>query len=116
MSAEQPRVPPRFVPTLTEVVDDLPAAGAARPSAGAVVASGGWVTPQMQEAMVQRVLRRVGESLEPQLGDAVAAIAQQHAEALVQHLQEKIEDIVTELVADAVAAEVNASRHSRQPG
>ncbi len=115
------RTPPKFVPTLTEVVtaealetsdEALHAHRIAQPLRPA---SASWVTPQMKEALAQRVMKRVGESLEPRLGDAVAAIARQHSEALAQHLRDNIEDLVSELVADAVAAELSAQRQGGQP-
>lgn len=101
------RTPPRFVPTLTEVVEDAAPSSAGPQTAGAAaVGVASWITPQMQEAIVQRVLGHVNQSLEPRLADTVAAIAQQHAEALAQHLRDRLEDLVTELVAEAVSAEL----------
>ena len=108
---EHPRTPPRFVPTLTEIVDGT-AMAPANPARSAMDNTGaaGWITPQTQDALVERVMQRVMQLLEPKLSDTVAAIARQHSEAMSQHLSEKIEDVVGELVADAVQAELNATR------
>lgn len=112
------RTPPRFVPTLTEVVDRA----SSSPQPAAETGSGGpglaasWITPQMQEAIVQRVLGHVNQSLEPRLADTVAAIARQHSEALAQHLRDRLEDLVTELVAEAVHAELTAGAKRRIAG
>ncbi|RYE57847.1 MAG: hypothetical protein EOP18_02085 [Rhizobiaceae bacterium] len=106
-----PRTPPRFVPTLTEIVDgsDFVPAESGVPAANAASTTT-WITPQMQDALVERVMQRVVQRLEPKLSDTIAAIARQHSEAMSQHLSEKIEDVVSELVADAVNAELVSGR------
>ena len=106
------RTPPRFVPTLTEIVDGsdfVPAESSEVPTAN-VARTSAWITPQMQDALVERVMQRVVQVLEPKLSDTVAAIARQHSEAMSQHLSDKIEDVVSELVAEAVNAELAAAR------
>lgn len=115
------RVPPRFIPTLTEVVDDLPHAPvmAARPTTpeptmGVTPARAPEpapvLSPEAQDELTRRVLERVAQSLEPLLADTVSAIARQHSVAMTQHLAETVEDVVSGLVAEAVQAELASRR------
>jgi uncharacterized protein (DUF4415 family) len=85
------RVPPRFVPTLTEVV--RPAAGAAEAAAAA--------PPMDQEQIVQRVMQRVDASLERRLREALAAAIVEHTRTLGPLLQGEIEAVVRQVVAQA---------------
>jgi hypothetical protein len=91
------RTPPRFVPTLTEVVQSGPAplapAGGPMPSA---------------DQIAQRVLQRVDLALDRRLREALATVILQHSEALAPLLRERLEDVVRQVVADAVAEEMQA--------
>lgn len=87
--------PPRFVPTLTEVV---------RPAAAGV----GTVS---EEQLVHRILQRVDLSLDRRLREAVASVVLEQTRDLGPLLRAEIELVVREAVAQAVADEVlNASR------
>ncbi|NML48204.1 hypothetical protein HHL11_30930 [Ramlibacter sp. G-1-2-2] len=91
------RLPPRFVPTLTEVVHS--GAAPLSPSAEAALS---------QEQLAQRVLQRVDLVLERRLREAMASVILEQTEALVPLLRERLEHTVRELVAAAVAEEMAA--------
>lgn len=93
------RTPPRFVPTLTEVVHTAPAA----PAADAPV-----LPPLSQEQLAQRVLRRVDLMLDRRLREALATVIVEQTNALAPLLRERLEAAVREIVADAVAEEMQA--------
>ncbi|MES2361124.1 MAG: hypothetical protein V4646_04910 [Pseudomonadota bacterium] len=93
-------VPPRFVPTLTEVVqpgqvpDLVPEAP--RPTA----------LNQLEDQMVHRVMQRVDLVLERRLREAVGQLILTHTQALGPRLREEIELVVRESVSQAVAQEL----------
>jgi hypothetical protein len=106
---EPGRVPPRFVPVLTEVIDPAVAAAAVPPSVPVpmAVASPGPSTPDaLRDQLVQRVMQRVDGALARELHEAVASMVLQHTHALVPRLREEIELVVRQAVAEAVAAEL----------
>lgn len=91
--------PPRFVPTLTEIVQPglslqtPPAVDATVPVA------------DDPEAMIQRILQRVDLVLETRLRDAVRQLVQAQTQALTPMLREEIERLVRESVSQAFAQE-----------
>jgi hypothetical protein len=89
------RTPPRFVPTLTEVVQS----GPAPLSADATLS---------QDQLAQRVLQRVDLVLERRLREAMASVILEQTEALAPLLRERLERTVREVVAAAVAEEMQA--------
>ena len=111
-----PRTPPRFVPTLTEVV--APEAMLAAPEVTPVGQSG--QVPQatraqhltaesldaLEEQILHRVLQRIDLSLERRLREAVATLVLQHTQHLVPRLREEIEFVVRQAVSEAVADEL----------
>lgn len=90
------RIPPRFVPTLTTVVDlssrslDLPAGDI----------SG------LEEQLLNRVLQRVDLSLEQCLSEAVSTVVQQQIDAMVPLLRQKIEESLRTLITEALVQEL----------
>jgi hypothetical protein len=141
MDLQPPRVPPRFVPVLTEIVpaDEAPApvraeAGASGAEAVAVPAFAAGAAafaasafapatarPQarpaaslegLEDQLIHRVMQRVDVSLEQQLHDAVASMVLQHTHSLVPRLREEIEFVVRQAVAQAIAAELAARQAS----
>lgn len=126
-TAPSPRMPTRFVPTLTEVVeappptpsvvaatvapepDVLPAPAVAQPDLRVGQPPQplhvGW-----EDAMVQRVMQRLDAVLELRLREAVARVTQEHARALEQHLRQEMEPLVRHAVHRAIAAEVTSLR------
>lgn len=95
--------PPRFVPTLTEVV---------RPGARPVPAApthAVQAAPSLhfEEQMVHRVMQRVDLVLERRLREAAGQLILTHTQALVSHLREEIAIVVRESVSQAVAQELS---------
>jgi len=120
------RTPPRFVPTLTTVLD-IPAEPAApgpsdapapQPDAASAVA----LTPAVQltqaeivsleEQLLHRVLQRVDLSLEERLSDAVSAAVQQQLDDMVPRLRGEIEAVLRALVIESMAAELSENTGS----
>ncbi|SDP79493.1 hypothetical protein SAMN05216303_10795 [Rhodoferax sp. OV413] len=95
-----PRQPPRYVPTLTEVVQSnvVPVTSATPPQALAQEA--------LEDQIIHRVMQRVDLSLERRLRDAVAAMVLQQTQSMVPRLREEIEFVVRQSVSDAVADEL----------
>jgi hypothetical protein len=94
------RTPPKFVPTLTEVVR-----GGA-PSRGEESAS--------QEQLVQRVMQRVDMALERRLRESIAAAVLEQTRSLAPILREEIELVVREAVSRAFADEIAAGQKTRK--
>ena len=120
----EPRIPPRFVPTLTEVValdadaEGLPPPG---PQARRVSADFSPDAPQVADIytpdainfesdfaadMACRVLQHVQAPLQAQLAQAVEDLVRQHAQAMLAPLSEKIATVVRDAVAQAVRQEL----------
>jgi hypothetical protein len=96
-----PRTPPKFVPTLTEVV-----------RSGATLAPG---KPGVtQEQLVERVMQRVDMMLERKLREAIAATVLEQTRALGPILREEIELVVREAVSQAFADELGAGQKPRR--
>ncbi|MDB5751615.1 MAG: hypothetical protein JWP65_2036 [Ramlibacter sp.] len=96
------RTPPRFVPTLTEVVQGAPASSAALPTVS-------------HEQIAQRVLQRVDLALDGRVREAIATVVLEQTNALGPLLRERLEAVVREVVAAAVAEELQA-RQRAGPG
>jgi hypothetical protein len=91
--------PPRFVPTLTEVVHSGPAPLSPTP---------GW----SQDQLAQRVLQRVDLMLDRRLREEIATVVLEQTSALVPLLRERLESVVREVVAEAVAEEMHARQRA----
>ena len=98
------RTPPRYVPTLTEVVQSGPVPLA--PTAPALSA----------EQLAQRVLQRVDLSLDRRLREEIATVVLEQTSALLPLLRERLETVVREVVAEAVAEEMQARQPPAGPG
>ena len=98
MNSNQP--PPRFVPTLTEVV--LPGSQQDAP----IHIPGPQSLEQFEDQMVHRVMQRVALVLERRLREAVGQLILTHTQALGPRLREEIELVVRESVSQAVAQEL----------
>jgi hypothetical protein len=90
------RNPPRYVPTLTEVVKTARDAKPARDPAA------------LQEELIHRVMQRVDLSLERKLREAIAATVLEPTRSLAPLLREEIEAVVRETVARAFADELDS--------
>ena len=95
------RTPPKFVPTLTEVVRSGVTPARTEPG----------VT---QEQLVQRVMQRVDLALERKLREAIAATVLEQTRALGPILREEIELVVRESVAQAFAEELASGPRTRK--
>lgn len=93
------RTPPRFVPTLTEVVQAPPAA--AQPAAAPPAAVS-------EEQLVRRIMQRVELQLDKRLREALAVVLLEHTRSLAPRLREEVEAAVRKAVAQAVADEAAA--------
>lgn len=92
------RPPPRYVPTLTEVVQ--PPAPAATGPAGAADADA-----PGQEEVIRRVLQRLDGMLERRLRERIAAVVIEQTQALAPLLRDEIEASVRQAVAEAFEQE-----------
>lgn len=99
--------PPRYVPTLTEVVHPAPApepVSASTPVIGPAVAA-----LDARELLVQRILQRLDPVLEQRLQQAVEQLVLEHTRSLMLRLREEIERVLRESVVDAFEREIDAS-------
>lgn len=112
---------PRFVPTLTEVVEagavpSHKAVSAPVAEAPAVIATpvarppGGQARLQddLAEQIAHRVLQRVDAALEDRLVAAIRSVVERHTETLLPTLREEIVAAVQDTVARALAEELVA--------
>ena len=97
------RPPPRFVPTLTEVVHSGPVPLAPTPSVPG-------------ELLAQRVLQRIDLSLDRRLREEIATLVLEQTGALVPLLRARLETVVREVVAEAVAEEMESRQRSGVSG
>ena len=89
------RQPPRYVPTLTEVV----------PGTGTAPAA-----PKLsEEQLVHRVMQRVDLTLDKRLREAIASVVLEHSRALAPALREQVEAVVAKTVSEALAEELAAA-------
>ena len=100
-----PRTPPRFVPTLTEVVQTGQGAAPVYADASA----------SMQEQIIHRVMQRVDLSLERRLRESVATLVLEQTRSLGPLLREEIESVVRQSVSEAVSEELAQRPPVRNP-
>ena len=93
------RTPPRFVPTLTEVVRKPQFPSGAGLPAGL-----------SEEQLVHRIMQRVELTLERRLREAIATTVLQQTQMLGPLLREEIELVVRASVEQALADELTATR------
>lgn len=120
------RTPPRFVPTLTTVLE-IPEEPAipepqAAPTPQPDPASAMALPPaaqlsqaeivSLEEQLLHRVLQRVDLSLEERLSDAVSAAVQHQLDAMVPRLRGEIEAVLRALVIESMAAELSENTGS----
>jgi hypothetical protein len=99
------RAPPRFVPTLTEVVQGGPPPAQAAAAREAVAEA----APQLsQEQLAQRVLQRLDLTLDRRVREAISTVILEQTSALGPLLRERLEAVVRQAVAQAVAEELKA--------
>lgn len=93
------RIPPRYVPTLTEVVQESPTAAPVVPPGPAVLS---------EEQIVHRVMQRIDLTLDRRLREAIAATVLEQTRLLGPLLREEIEAAVRQTVSQALAEELSA--------
>ena len=96
-------VPPRFVPTLTEIVQPVPLQTPA-------VADPDTPVAPSAEVMMQRIMQRVDLVLEKRLREAVGQLILEHTQTLAPRLREEIERVVRESVSQAFAQEASPAQ------
>lgn len=97
--------PPRFVPTLTEVVQPSPTV----PNLSLDPPSEDLDRAVTEDQLVERVLRRVDLILERQLREAVGQLILEHTETLAPQLRQEIERVVRQSVTQAFAQEADGA-------
>lgn len=121
------RIPPRFVPTLTTVLEvsqepaqalaSEPVAPPPEPAENTMALPPAEQLSQaeivsLEEQLLHRVLQRVDLSLEERLSDAVSAAVQAQLDAMVPRLRDEIEGVLRALVIEAMAAELSENTGS----
>ncbi|HCY15402.1 MAG: hypothetical protein A2Z93_08230 [Curvibacter sp. GWA2_64_110] len=101
MSTSQKNLP-RFLPTLTEVVQ--PGDAAAFATAGTDAAG---PMPSAEE-LVERVMQRLTPTLEIRLREVVTALVQEQMSALEPYLWQEVDQALRQQVSAAVAQELDA--------
>jgi len=130
------RTPPRFVPTLTTVLELPPlpmhasedvAQPAVEPhpatvpetSQAVALSHEGQLSEaesfRLEEQLLHRVLQRVDLSLEERVSDAVSAAVQQHLDRMIPGLRSEIEAVLRALVSEALAHELSDNTGSTPP-
>ena len=105
MTAPARRVP-RFLPTLTEVVQ---APVQARPAPESAMPP---QTVAEEVAIAESVRAQVEAEMEGLFRDAVAAALSEQVDLIAARLREEIEPMLRQAVADMVANEIAARRHN----
>lgn len=94
-------VPPRFLPTLTEVFQPASPALPGPVSDPGEAASPLTPSPEQQDQMVMRVLQRIDATLQPRLREAVEQLILEHTDTLAFRLREEIALVVRQSVGQA---------------
>ena len=98
-------LPPRFVPTLTEVVQPPASdAAASQPVEAALDLR------HLQAQMVHRVMQRVDLTLDRLLRETVGRLVLEHTQALAPSLRDEIEIVVRQSVNQAFEQELASQR------
>lgn len=95
--------PPRFVPTLTDIVQPpfVPKQEEARPTPTSCAAV-------LEDQIIHRVMQRVDLVLEQRLSAAVTQVTLSFTQAMAPRLREEIESVVRTSVSEAIAHELPA--------
>ena len=91
--------PPRFVPTLTDVVAQSPNIYTA-PASHAVPSV---LSTFDDDQLIKRIMQRVDLVLERRLREAMGKVILEHTQELTPRLRVEIEGVVKEAIAQAVA-------------
>lgn len=118
------RMPPRFVPTLTEVVHmpepvapALMAVSAPLPQDAAPDGEDPLrVAALQQEVIVHRVMQQVDLALEDRLREAVFSVVMEQVTTMGLRLRDAVDLVVREVVSEAIAGELTAVRERDDKG
>ena len=100
--------PPRFVPTLTEVVDAATVAGAADVQTPATSGAAACANA-VEAAAMRRLLQHIDLILENRLQEAVGKLVQTHSQALALQLRREVAEVVQECVSRAIDTAARAN-------
>ncbi|MES2529661.1 MAG: hypothetical protein V4636_01395 [Pseudomonadota bacterium] len=116
-------MPPRFVPTLTVVIEPEPgtvtdstaitpqSTSSAIDSTRTIALGPGYSSDtdmlDLEAHLLDRVLQRIDLSLEERLSDAVSAAVQVQLDAMLPVLRAEIEVVLRAVVAESLAAELS---------
>jgi hypothetical protein len=98
-----PSIPPRFVPTLTEVVKPTSVTG--EPSLLKKTAEASVIVDELGAQLAQRVLQRINLLLEQRLQEAIGQLIVEHTQTLMPRLCQEIEKVVRNSVDQAFEQE-----------
>jgi hypothetical protein len=101
-------VPPRFVPTLTDVVK--PASG---PGPDTAQAPAGQRPDSLEDLITLRVMQKVNLVLERRVREAVAELVLEHTQTLMPRLMHEMEQVVRESVGQAMAQSSGSGGQAR---
>jgi hypothetical protein len=113
-----PQTPPRFVPTLTQVVaPNAPAAATAganranqasasqassSPLVSSVALTTGVIAQQMRQKLLVHMRQQIDLQLHKRIRETVSQVALEHAYKMYEELQPQIEAVVVEVVEEAM--------------
>jgi hypothetical protein len=114
------KTPPRFVPTLTQVIppEERKAVSAVASVASAntpeiAPASVEQVSKQLRQQLLVRTRQYIDIELQRRIRETVSQLALEHAHKLYEELQPELESTVRQVVEEAVAQAIaHASTHS----
>jgi hypothetical protein len=111
------KVPPRYVPTLTEVVKPTARLGPDVPQQ----APAGQRTDNLEDLITLRVMQKVNLVLERRVREAVAQLVLEHTQTLMPRLMDEMEQVVRESVGQAMAQQqqlerARAQAEAQEPG
>jgi hypothetical protein len=120
------RIPPRFVPTLTQVIE----AGPSLPEADDVERSTHSAsvmaldpgerlveaeTARLEDRLLHRVMARIDPLLDARLNDAVANAVEAQLDVMVPRLRRDMQAVLRTLISDALASEIAENPGSTLP-
>ncbi len=115
------KTPPRYVPTLTQVVTEQPSSREAVPGPVTAVNPSSSAHPlpthelaqQLRQQLITRTRQYIDIQLQRRVREAVSQLALAHAHKLLEALQPQLETAITQVVEEAVQhAIAHASAHA----
>jgi hypothetical protein len=113
--------PPRFVPTLTQVVTQPPISatpaaahmpGASMNQTSAAQPTADDIAQQLRQQLLVRTRQYMDIELQRRIRETVSQLALEHAHKLFEEIQPKLEATITQVVEEAVQQAVkHASQH-----